>query len=177
MKEMKDFDISFFGLKEGKHHFEYKIDNQFFEAFKYDEYLDTKVLVNLELIKKTTLLELNFSTKGSLKIACDVSNEPYDQKLNGVLSVVVKFGEVYNDDNEEILIIPYGEYEINVAQFIYEMIVLAVPSKRIHPGIEDGTLQSPILKKLEELQYKDKKSDEIDPRWEELKKLITDKNT
>ena len=176
MKEMKDFDISFFGLKEGKHHFEYKIDNQFFEAFKYDEYLDTKVSVRLEFIKTPTLLELNFSTKGILKIACDVSNEPYDQQINGILSVVVKFGEVYNDDNEEILIIPYGDYQINVAQFIYEMIVLAVPSKRIHPGIEDGTLQSPVLKKLDELQQKHKNSDEFDPRWEELKKLITDKN-
>ena len=177
METMKDFDLSFFGLKEGKHQFEYKIENQFFEAFEYDDYLDSMVLVNLEFIKKATLLELNFSTKGSLKIACDVSNEPYDQQINGDLSVIVKFGEVYNDDNEEVLIIPHGEYQINVAQFIYEMIVLAVPSKRIHPGIEDGTLQSPVIEKLKELQQKDKNSDEIDPRWEELKKLITDKNT
>jgi len=176
MKKMKGLDISFFGLNEGIHYFEYKIENQFFEAFEYDEYLDSKILVNLEFIKKTTLLELNFSAKGSLKIACDVSNEPYDQQINGELSVIVKFGEVYNDDNEEIIVIPHGEYQINVAQFIYEMIVLAVPSKRIHPGIEDGTLQSPVLKKLNELQQKNKNSDEIDPRWEELKKLITDKN-
>lgn len=175
MKAMKDFDISFFGLKEGKHHFEYKIENQFFEAFKYDEYLDTEVLVNLEFIRKSTLFELNFSCKGTIEIACDVSNEPYDQSINGTLSVVVKFGDEYNDDNEEILIIPHGEFQINVAQFIYEMIVLSVPSKRIHPGIEDGTLQSPVLKKLNELQKKDKNSEDIDPRWEELKKLITDK--
>ena len=176
MKTIKDFDISFFGLKEGKHHFEYKIENQFFEAFEYDEYLDSEVLVNLEFIKKSTLFELNFSGKGILKIACDVSNEPYDQAINGSLNIVVKFGEAYNDDNEEILIIPHGEFQINVAQFIYEMIVLSVPSKRIHPGIEDGTLQSPVIEKLNELQKKDKNSDEIDPRWEELKKLITDKN-
>jgi uncharacterized metal-binding protein YceD (DUF177 family) len=175
MKTMKDFDISFFGLKGGRHHFKYKIGNQFFEAFEYDEYLDSKVLVDLEFIKKATLLELSFSAKGSIKIACDISNEPYDQSINGSLSLVVNFGEEYNDDNEEILIIPHGEYQINVAQFIYEMIVLSVPSKRIHPGITDGTLQSPVLKKLDELQQKDKNSDEIDPRWEELKKLITDK--
>ena len=177
METMKDFDISFFGLKEGKHHFEYKIENQFFEAFKYDDYLDSNVFVNLEFIKKATLIELNFTAKGSLKIACDVSNEPYDQQINGALRVIVKFGEVYNDDNEEIIIIPHGEYQINVAQFIFEMIVLAVPSKRIHPGLEDGTLESPVLKKLEELQRKDKESNDIDPRWAELKKLITDKNT
>ena len=176
MKTMEDFDISFFGLKEGKHQFEYKIENQFFEAFKYDEYLDSEVLVNLEFIKKNTLFELNFSAKGTIEIACDVSNEPYDQPINGTLSVVVKFGEEYNDDNEEILILPHGEFQINVAQFIYEMIVLSVPSKRIHPGIEDGTLQSPVLKKLNELEKKELNSNEIDPRWEELKKLITDKN-
>ncbi len=177
MEKMKDFDISFFGLNEGKHNFEYKIGNQFFEAFEYDEYLDSKVLVNLEFIKKATLLTLNFSAKGSIKIACDVSNEPYDQSINGSLSLVVKFGEEYNDDNEEILIMPHGEFQINVAQFIYEMIVLSVPTKRIHPGIKDGTLHSPVLQKLDELQQKDKHSGEIDPRWEELKKLITDKKT
>lgn len=171
METMKDFDVSFFGLKEGVHHFEYKIENQFFEAFEYDEYLDSKVLVNLDIIKKTTLLEFNFSTKGSLKIACDISNEPYDQFINGSLNLVVQFGEEYNDDNEEILIIPHGEYQINIAQYIYEMIVLSVPSKRIHPGIVDGTLESPVLKKLEELQQKVKNSGEIDPRWEELKKV------
>jgi len=113
-----------------------------------------------------------------VKVACDVSNEPYDQSIDGELSVVVKFGNEFNDDNEEILIIPHGEYQVNVAQFIYEMIVLAVPKKRVHPGIEDGTLQSPILKKLEELELKENKnSNEIDPRWEGLKKLIIDKNT
>jgi len=54
---------------------------------------------------------------------------------------------------------------------------LAVPQKRIHPGIEDGTLQSEVLDKLNELQPKEKRSnkEENDPRWDELKKLLTDK--
>jgi uncharacterized metal-binding protein YceD (DUF177 family) len=92
---------------------------------------------------------------------------------------VVKFGESYNDDNEEILIIPHGEYQINVAQYIYELIVLAVPIKKVHPGIEDGSLDSDILKKLKELSPKekteDKNTEETDPRWDTLKKLLTDK--
>ena len=57
------------------------------------------------------------------------------------------------------------------------MIVLAVPKKKVHPGIEDGTLQSPVLTKLKELEpNKSKNSDTIDPRWEDLKKLLKDKN-
>ena len=68
--------------------------------------------------------------------------------------MVVKFGDEYNDENIDILIIPHGEYEINIQQYIYELIVLAVPTKRIHPGVEDGTLDSEILEKLEELSPK-----------------------
>ena len=93
--------------------------------------------------------------------------------------LVVKFGDEYNDEDTDILIVPHGTYEINVQQFIYESIVLAVPIKRLHPGVEDGSLDSDILKKLEELSPKLKevkeKEEETDPRWNTLKKLLTDK--
>jgi uncharacterized metal-binding protein YceD (DUF177 family) len=93
---------------------------------------------------------------------------------------VVKFGDEYNDEDTDILIIPNGAYEINIQQYIYELIVLAVPIKRVHPGIKDGTLDSDILKKLEELSpktdtQKEIKQEDIDPRWNTLKKLLTDK--
>jgi uncharacterized metal-binding protein YceD (DUF177 family) len=59
------------------------------------------------------------------------------------------------------------------------MIVLSVPHKRIHPGVKDGTLQTEALQKLNELQVKEikeeKKEDDIDPRWDKLKQLLTDK--
>ena len=78
------------------------------------------------------------------------------------------------------MIIPHGEYQINVAQYIYELIVLALPAKKVHPGIEDGSLKSEILNKLEELRPKEqtkeiKNTEETDPRWNNLKKLLTDK--
>lgn len=177
MKERKDFDIPFIGLKEGKHQFDYQIDNSFLEIFDFDEFNATDIKVSLEFHKKTTMLELFFKANGSINVNCDITNEPYDQPIEGSLDLIVKFGNEYNDENEEILIVPHGEYQINVAQYIYEMVVLAVPSKRIHPGIEDGTLKSEILEKLEELQpgtEKKETEEEIDPRWNTLKKLLTD---
>jgi hypothetical protein len=49
----------------------------------------------------------------------------------------------------------------------------------VHPGVKDGTLDSEILKKLEELSPKDldtkNDNEETDPRWNTLKKLLTDK--
>ena len=179
MKPLKDFNIQFIGLKLGEHHFEYDIDNTFFKEFEFDEFNDANLKIKVLLNKKDTLLELHFEVSGTINVNCDITNEPYNQKINNEFDLVVKFGDEYNDENEDILIIPHGEYEINVAQYIYEFIVLSVPTKLVHPGIADGTLDSDILKKLEELSPKDldenNDNEEIDPRWNTLKKLLTDK--
>jgi len=178
MRKLKDYIIPFVGLKLGKHQFEYEIDNEFFEHFEYDEFNSANVKVDLTLEKKTTMLELTFKTSGTVNVYCDLTNEPYDQPISSELLLVVKFGDSYNDDNEDLLILPHGEYEVDVAQYIYELIVLAVPSKRIHPGVEDGSLQSDVLDKLEELSPKEKEikeEEDIDPRWNKLKNLLNDK--
>jgi len=175
--KQKEFNIPFSGLKQGKHDFNYKIDNTFFESFGYDEFNEVDVDLSVVLNKTSTMLELDFEATGNVNIDCDITSEPYDQPIDGDLHLVVKFGDAYNDDDDEILILPHGEHQINVAQYIYEMIILAVPQKRVHPGIADGTLKSEALDRLQELQPKDKKNnnDESDPRWDELKKLLTDK--
>lgn len=175
--KQKEFNIPFSGLKQGKHDFNYKIDNTFFESFGYDEFNEVDVDLSVVLSKTSTMLELDFEATGNVNIDCDITSEPYDQPIDGDLHLVVKFGDAYNDDDDEILILPHGEHQINVAQYIYEMIILAVPQKRVHPGIADGTLKSEALDRLQELQPKDKKNnnDESDPRWDELKKLLTDK--
>ena len=180
MKPLKAYDIQFVGLKLGKHIYDYEINQTFFEYFEFDEFNTINVNLNIHLEKKTTLLELNFSGNGSVNINCDVSNEPYDQPINFNFNLVVKFGQEYNNENDSILIIPHGSYEINIAQYIYELIVLSVPQKRIHPGVEDGTLNSEILRKLEDLSPNadlkgESSSNDVDPRWNKLKKLLTDK--
>ena len=180
MKPLKAYDIQFVGLKLGKHIYDYEINQTFFEYFEFDEFNTINVNLNIHLEKKTTLLELNFSGNGSVNLNCDVSNEPYDQLINFNFNLVVKFGQEYNNENDSILIIPHGSYEINIAQYIYELIVLSIPQKRIHPGVEDGTLNSEILRKLEDLSPNadlkgESSSKDVDPRWIKLKKLLTDK--
>jgi uncharacterized metal-binding protein YceD (DUF177 family) len=96
------------------------------------------------------------------------------------MKLIVRFGEDYNNDNEELLILPHGEFEVDIAQYIYEMIVLSVPLRRVHPGVKDGSLKTEALTKLNELIVKEEKKENkqeenIDPRWDKLKQLLTDK--
>ncbi|MCL5246484.1 DUF177 domain-containing protein [Cellulophaga sp. 20_2_10] len=177
MMKLKEFSIPFSGLKQGKHSFEYNIDNKFFEAFEYDEFNSATIHIEVLLNKTSTMLELEMRAEGTVNVFCDISNEAYDQAIDSELELVVKFGDEYNDENEEILIIPHGDYQVDISQYLYEMLVLAMPSRRIHPGVMDGTLRSEAVDKLEELQPKEEKEnkEDIDPRWDALKKLITDK--
>ena len=176
----KDFLIPFVGLKQGKHQFEYQIDKTFFEAYDFDEYNDVAVKVDLVLDKKSTMLELAFKHKGTINVPCDLTGEDFDLPIKGKLNLIVKFGDTFNNENDELLVLPHGEFQVNVAQYIYEMIVLSVPSKRVHPGVKDGTLQSEAIVKLNELApkepLKEKEEEEnTDPRWDKLKQLLTDK--
>ncbi|NAY91760.1 DUF177 domain-containing protein [Muricauda sp. JGD-17] len=175
--KQKEFFIPFSGLKLGKHKFEYEIDNAFFESFEYQEFNGAEIQIGATLDKLSNMMELTLEAMGTVNVDCDLTGEPFDQSISAELHLVIKFGEEYNDENEEVLIIPHGEYQINIAQYMYEMLVLAVPQKRVHPGVLDGTLKSDILDKLEELQPKEEKqeSEKTDPRWDSLKKLLTDK--
>ena len=178
--ELKEFKITFAGLKQGKHEFSFELDNEFFESFGYDEFNSAAVIANVELDKRSTLMDLHLLGSGSVNVNCDVTNEPFDMPVDAIMDIVVKFGDRFNDENEDILILPHGEYELNVAQYLYEMVALSIPLKKTHPGLEDGSLESDVLDKLEELKLSS--SDEIedgidtDPRWDALKKLKTENN-
>lgn len=179
MKVTNEFLIPFIGLKLGKHQFEYQINETFFDAFDFEDFEKADIKVNVTLEKKSTMLELAFKHAGTVNVPCDLTGEMFDLPIKGKIKLVVQFGEEFNNDNEELLILPHGEHQIDIKQYVYEMIVLSVPLKKTHPGIKDGTLQSAALDKLKELEVKEhkeiKKEEETDPRWDQLKKLLTDK--
>jgi uncharacterized metal-binding protein YceD (DUF177 family) len=179
MKQLSEYLIPFIGLKIGKHQFEYQINKTFFEDFDFDEFESSAVKVNVVLEKKSTFMELTLKHKGTVNVPCDLTGEFFDLPVKGKINVVVQFGEEFNNDNEELLILPHGEHQLDIKQYIYELIVLSIPLKKTHPGIKDGTLKTPALDKLKELSLNHQKQkieqEEIDPRWDKLKQLLTDK--
>jgi len=173
MGKLNKYTVQFIGLKLGKHIFTYHVDNKFFDDFQYDDFNFINCDVDLLLIKKSTLIELHFTVKGSANLTCDLTNETFNQEINHEMDIIVKFGEFFNDENEDILILPHSSFQLDISQFIYEAIVLALPIKRIHPGVANGTLKSNVLEKLKEYEIKTNK--EIDPRWGKLNELLTSK--
>lgn len=172
MEKLDAFDIPFVGLKNGIHQFDYPLDNSFFEGFDFREFHGAVLDVTLAFDKKERILELHFAAKGHVRVSCDVTTEPFDLEIAPTWTQLIKFGNP-EASTDEILILPEGTYKINVAQPIYEMIVLAIPPKLEHPGIADGSLQSEILDKLKTLEPKaSPMGGQNDPRWNKLKDLL-----
>ena len=100
MKSKSKYKIEFAGLKIGPHQFNFKVDNKFFDRFSFSDFNDVEVEIDIDFTKKTTLLELFFKIKGTVNVNCDLTNEPFDLKINSSNSLVVKFGQEFNDEDD-----------------------------------------------------------------------------
>lgn len=171
MNPLSAYKITFSGLKEGNHNFNFEVSNQLFLSFKYLEFNNCKISADVNLIKKSNLLEIEIKSKGTINLNCHVSDESFDYDHSEHHKFVVKFGNSFNDEDPEMLVVPFGTYEINLSQQLYEMIVLSLPLKVVHPGINDGTLKSKTLERLKDFQNRKMNSKNTDPRWDKLKDL------
>lgn len=166
---LKDFVIPFRGLKSEVHHFDFVVDKKFFDAIEYAELEQGLVNISLDLTKQERMMIFEFNIKGFVEVPCDRCLEPFNQKVEGNERLIVKFGEKYEEQSDEVILIPESDYEFDIAPYIYEYIDLLLPMQRIHPDDESGnsTCDQDMLDRLSP-PYEEPTTD---PRWEALKKL------
>jgi DUF177 domain-containing protein len=163
------FIIPFKGLALGEHNFEFEIDKKFFEEFNYSELENGKVSVSLLLLKEESMITLSFQLQGNVEVICDRCGDSFQHKVENEDRVFIKFGHKEIEESEEISVLPKDSYEINIGQYIYEFISLALPYRKVHPKDKDGKDQcnQEVIKKLQNQS----KENAIDPRWDALRKL------
>jgi uncharacterized protein len=175
MNYLSQYTIPFSGLKEGEHLFDFTADQRFFAGFEESEIKKGSVSIRIEMEKRTTYLRLTFMLEGKVELICDRCLEPYFQPIESRNLILVKFSETETDDGDEVIYIHPGAHQIEVANLIYEFIVLSIPIRHVHSDDADGkSLCDPeMLRKLDELKVSGiPESDPIDPRWEDLKKIL-----
>jgi uncharacterized protein len=168
------YNIEFKGLREGLHEFEYEIEDTFFEQFDQNILTSGNVTVKVELEKRSTFMKLYFKLKGYLELTCDRCLDNYRQKIKNRAEIFVKFSETNQVSDDQVIWILPEEHRINLAQIIYEYIILSIPLRHIHPDKKNGEsgCNQKMIEKLNDYTPKaEEKEHDIDPRWEALKKL------
>lgn len=174
-------------LTDGTHSFEYTLDDQFFKQIG-DADADIKkgtVEVQVSVKRLSSTFEFNFNLNGSIVVPCDRCLDDMTVEIDSKNRLIVKFGDSYSEESDEIVVIPEQEGEINIAWFLYEFITLNVPMKHVHPA---GTCNKAMTNKynkhkatlsgdededLDNDDLDDSDSD-TDPRWDSLKGLAQD---
>ena len=121
-------------MSEGFHTFEYALDDRFFAAIDGEEVKRGSVAVTVLVNRTSTSFEMDFDLNGTVQIPCTRCLDDMNQEVNTHDRLIVKFGRVYSEESDEIVIIPETDGEINIAWFLYEFIALAIPIKHVHPG-------------------------------------------
>ena len=172
MVKSKDFEIQFSALKLGSHQFNFDIEDSFFTMFDYSEIEKANIIITVNLVKKATLLQLDFVITGYLTLACDRCTEDYQQEINQHFELIVKFSDIMESvESDEILILSRNEHTLPLARYIYEFVHLSLPSKRTHQSLEECNPE--MLEHIEHMGLTEDIDETIDPRWENLKQLKT----
>ena len=168
--------IQFAGLKEGRHEFEFDVDDSFFEQFESSEIKKGKLAVRVILDKNRQVLEMGFFIQGTVQSICDRCLDELDLPLQYQGKLFFKFGEESYELTDEIIILSSSEYKINISQYIYEFIHLALPYRKIHPDINGASgCNSGMIQKLESLTNHETREKNYNYSWDKLKEII-DKN-
>ncbi|MEY4461001.1 MAG: hypothetical protein RL429_990 [Bacteroidota bacterium] len=130
--------LQFSGLALGEHHFEFVLDETFFSEFPLQDLEGLRpVTVRVLMRKANHMLELDFAFEGAMDTTCDLSNDPFVLELHNAFSVVVKFGEAFDDSEPEVLVLPHGSYEVDLKQYLYELVALSLPLQRVKPELRE----------------------------------------
>lgn len=178
MKMLTEYIIPFSGMKVGQFKFEYKIEKQFFDAFEYSEIKDGSLNVVVVVDKSETMMVMNFDIKGEVILECDRCLGEVVKTIDKAYRQIFKFSD--DEDlklDDEITFVNSSEFEVNIAKYIVEFINLSKPNKSSH---ENGECDDELVSVLNEYLLVDENEnettedfneEEVDPRWNALKKL------
>lgn len=145
MEEAKRYTIAYKGLKSGLHDFHFEVDGSLFKAFGSTEIKDGACGVTVVMERGEAMLTLDVTVDGSVVVECDRCLEDCRVPVHYEGQLLVKFSdEVREYDGEVMWLLPM-EDEIDLTQYIYESIVLALPYQRVHP---DGECNPEMLKRF-----------------------------
>ena len=141
----KRYTIAYKGLKPGLHDFRFEVDGSLFEEFESTEIKDGACEVTVALERGEAMLTLDVTVDGSVVVECDRCLEECRIPVHYQGRLLVKFSdEVHEYDGEVMWMLP-GEDRVELAQYIYESIVLSLPYQRVHP---EGECNPEMLKRF-----------------------------
>ncbi|MDR0733375.1 MAG: DUF177 domain-containing protein [Dysgonamonadaceae bacterium] len=150
------YKIDLKGMSANIQNYEYLLDNQFFINISEEGIQAGRVNVKLTVTNRRNFFDLAFVLSGVAVVPCNRCLEDMDFPVETTAHLVVKFGKDYDEESDEIVVIPESEGSINLAWFLYEFVALAIPIKSTHiPGKCNRQMTEKLKKHMANLEEDD----------------------
>ena len=147
-----EFLIPIKGLSTGKHKYSFILDTEFFSRFDDSLVSEANLTADIILEKQPLWIGVTGKVTGEVVTECDRCLDELRLPLKTDVRLIVKFAKTDGEeDNDEVMILEPGEAELNLEQFFYDYVCLALPLQRVHPK---GECNSEMAKKLETLSVR-----------------------
>lgn len=162
--------------------FEFHLDKQFFENMEFSDARNADIDVALKVVYRNDIYAFHFEFKGQITVPCDRCLDDLAIDVDTSYEISVEYGDDYNDDSDDLLVIPHGDNSLNVSYMIYDSVVLAIPLKHVHPLGKCNKTMSAILRQHRAEVDPDELADDVaeapaDPRWDALRSLASSDDT
>ncbi len=175
MKAFRQYDIHIFKLALGLHDYQFEIKDEFFELFDNELVSKGNLAIDVSLTKTETMIEMVLHIQGSIELECDRSLDRFDFPIDSHRKMIYRLGEETQELSDELMVIPRDSQTINIASLLFEFVGLEIPMKKLHPRFqneeEDGEDFVEIYSSATEEEEEQDQEEQVDPRWEALKKL------
>jgi len=138
MSKLSKYTLNLNGLDVGVHEYEFRLNDSFFALFDQSEVKKGNADVKLTLTKQSNMYTLDFDITGEVEVQCDRCLDDFMIPVDYEGTLWVKFSQEEKESDGDVIWIRPQEGELNIAQYIYESIILSLPYQRIHPEDENG---------------------------------------
>ena len=135
---MERYRIEHKGIKEGTHRFSFDVSKALFAQADYSEVLDCSCKVDIHLMSYDTILKAEVKISGTVTVECDRCLEPCAVEVEYTAPLLIKICESIepwqSEESEagEVMWLSAADEALDLTQYIYESIILALPYQRVH---------------------------------------------
>ena len=169
---MSKYKIKLNGLKDGSYINSFRIRGEFFETLNSSEIKLVDIDIDTMLKVENRRYNLEIKSNGMvIDIPCDICTEKINIPISSKINYIIKKEIAKDLEDENVIFVDEKDKELILDSILYEMIVLAFPTKRQHQlnAINDEECNKEMVNLIN--KYSIKENNNIDPRWEALKKL------
>ncbi len=133
MERIEEYAIPFRGLESGVYDYAFRLRRPLFEAFGSPDIKDGDCAADVRMERRDNALSFEVKITGAVTVPCDRCLEDCSVAIDFEGRIEARFSDEGREYDGEVLWLLPGAGEVDLAQYLYESVVLSLPYQRVHP--------------------------------------------